>query len=86
MRKVAVAVGAAFLFAVGSGGAFAEELSGVISGIDADLGSVTIDSGEIFYVVEDVDLSALEIGQSVIIGFEDGDDGELIAMSIIPAN
>ena len=86
MGKLMVAAGAAFLLAVGSGGAFAEEMRGKISDIDVEVGAVTLDTGETFFLSEDVDIDALDIGESVTVEFEDGDDGDLIATSIEPAN
>jgi hypothetical protein len=86
MGRLMVAASAAFLLAVGSTGAFAEKLSGTISDVDVEVGSVTLNSGETFYLSEDVDIDALEIGESVTVEFEDGDDGDLIATSIEPAN
>lgn len=86
MGKLMVAASAAFFLAVGSSGAFAEEMSGTISDIDVEVGSVTLDSGETFFLSEDVDIDALEIGESVTVEFEDGDDGDLIATGIEPAN
>jgi hypothetical protein len=50
--------------------AFAGEIEGVVTNVDAT--TVTLESGETFTVVEGVTLDGVEAGQTVSITFNDG--------------
>ncbi|WP_421725872.1 DUF1344 domain-containing protein [Bauldia sp.] len=86
MKKTLTAISAAALLAASSLAALAAEASGAITSVDVSAGQITIDDGSTFFLPPSVDAAALQVGQQVIIEYEQGADGSLNAMSVEPAS
>jgi hypothetical protein len=85
MNKLMIAASAAALFAVSSVAALAAEASGAIASVDTASGTVTLDSGQTFALPASVDAAALQVGQQVMITYEQSADGQMTASDIAPA-
>lgn len=85
MNKLMIAASAAALFAASSVAALAAEASGAIASVDTAAGTVTLDSGQTFSLPASVDAASLQVGQQVMITYEEGSDGKMTASEVAPA-
>lgn len=84
MNKLLTAASAAALLAASSLSVLAAEASGMIASIDAEAGTVTLDSGQTFVLPASVEAASLEAGQQVTITYEESSDGKLNASEVTP--
>ncbi len=85
MNKLMIAASAAALFAVSSVAALAAEASGAIASVDTAAGTVTLDSGQTFSLPASLDAASLQVGQQVMITYEESADGKMSASEVAPA-
>jgi hypothetical protein len=85
MNKLMIAASAAALLAVSSAAALAAEASGAIASVDTAAGTVTLDSGQTFSLPASLDAASLQVGQQVMITYEQSADGQMSASEIAPA-
>lgn len=76
MKKLMIAASAAALLAASSFAAFAAEVQGSITSIDAAAGTVTLDDGNTYVLPADFDVAALSQGEKVTLTVSD--DGKTI--------
>ena len=62
--------------------AFAEETSGTITELDVENGLIVLDDGNEYLLSEAIDPNGLQVGDKVIVDFEQGDNGILIVNDI----
>ena len=86
MYKTITAISAAALLAASSFAALAAEATGASASIDVGAGQVTLEDGNTYFLPPSVDAASLQVGEQVIIEFEQGADGSLNAMSVEPAS
>jgi hypothetical protein len=84
MRKLMIAVGAAALIAGSSIAALAAEATGAITAVDPTAATVTLDSGQTFTRPASVDAASLQVGQKVMITYEEA-GGKMTASEVKPA-
>jgi hypothetical protein len=82
MRGLPIAATAALLLAVSAVTSHADEVTGRITSINPDLGTVTLDDGNIYLLPSSDQVGLLVVGQQVTITFEERDDGMLIASKL----
>jgi len=84
MNKLVTAATAAALLAASSFAAFAAEVTGAITSVDATAGTVTLDDGRVYVLPADFDLASLQAGAQVKIIYEEV-DGKLTITTVEPA-
>ena len=81
MKHLMVAAGAAALLAASSLVAFADQTMGMITNIDANAGSVTLDNGKVYFLAGALS-SAIMVGDVVNVTFKADQGGKLTASSV----
>ncbi len=76
MKKLMTAAAAAALLAASSFAAFAADVQGSITSIDAQAGTVTLDDGKTYTLPANFDVASLKPGEKVMLTV--GDDGKTI--------
>ena len=60
----------------------AEEAAGAVTAIDLETGTITLDDGSVFVLGPDLDPEGLEVGNEVLLTYDEGDNGTLIVSMI----
>ncbi len=84
MKKILAPV-AALAFALSISAAQADEAAGKIASVDPAQGTIVLEDGTAFTVMEGLSMEGLEPGTDVLVSFEDK-DGQLVATEVAPAN
>jgi Cu/Ag efflux protein CusF len=84
MKKLMLAAGAAALLAASSLAAFAADVTGSITAVDATAMTVTLDDGKIYALPQDFDVATLKQGEKVLISYEE-QDGKLVITRVEPS-
>lgn len=85
MHKLMVTAGAAALLGASSLIALAAEATGAIASLDASVGTVTLDNGQTFMLSGSIDAASLQIGDRVLVTYEENANGDITATTITPA-
>ena len=80
-RNLIVALGATAFLTASSLVAFADQATGMITNIDANAGSVTLDNGKVYYLAGALS-SAIMVGDVVNVTFKADQGGKLTATSV----
>ncbi|MEM7170386.1 MAG: DUF1344 domain-containing protein [Pseudomonadota bacterium] len=84
MKKFLAPV-AALTFALSISAAQADDASGKIAAVDAAQGTIILEDGTAFTVVEGLPMEGLQPGTDVTVSYEE-QDGQLIATEVVPSN
>lgn len=85
MRKLMVMAGAAVLLAATAVSGFAAEATGTVASVNEAAGTVTLDSGQTFKLASTIAVASLRLGEQVSVAYEEGDNGNVTATKISPA-
>ena len=86
MRKLMVMAGAAALLAATAVSGFAAEATGTVASFNETAGTVTLDSGQTFKLASTIQVASLRLGEQVSIAYEEGENGNVTATKISPAD
>lgn len=84
MNKLMMAASAAAFMVVSSFPAFAAEVTGSITAVDAASHSVTLDDGNSYVLPADFDVAALTVGLAVSFTYEDVDGTRTVSAVASP--
>jgi hypothetical protein len=90
MKKTMIAAGAAGLLAASSSVALAEEVNGLITAIDANAASVTLNNGKVYFLPQSLaslwfkigEPAKFQVGQNVIVTFTVDSNGKMMASDV----
>jgi len=86
MNKLMIAVGAAGLLGASSLAALADEAQGSITAVDPTAMTVTLDDGNTYKLPADVDAASLQVGEKVMIEYDQDASGSMTATTVTPAS